>query len=108
MDEEILHIELSDQDAQGSLRELLTQWRLPLTVTTTLAVFQQLTGQTNVLNFTVDIFQASGFGAIAAPAVWLGSIKVVVTIIAIAYVSRSVAQKYEQSSICCSGKRLKC
>lgn len=88
MDAEIRQIELSDRDAQGSLRELLTKWRLPLLVTTTLAIFQQLTGQTNVLNFTVEIFQASGFGVIAAPALWLGSTKVIFTIIAIMYVSR--------------------
>eukprot|EP00903_Cladosiphon_okamuranus_P016879 g15562.t2 len=88
VDAEIRQIEQSDRDAQGSLRELLTQWRLSLLVTTTLAVFQQLTGQTNVLNFTAEIFRASGFAAIAAPAVWLGSIKVIFTIIAIAYVDK--------------------
>eukprot|EP00752_Nemacystus_decipiens_P003743 g3448.t1 len=88
VDAEIHQIELSDWDAQGSLRGLLTQWRLPLVVTTTLAVFQQLTGQTNVLNYTVQIFQASGLAAIAAPAVWLGTVKVVLTIIAIAYVDK--------------------
>lgn len=98
VDAEIRQIELSDRDAQGSLRELLTQWRLPLLVTTTLAVFQQLTGQTNVLNYTVEIFQASGLAAIAAPAVWLGSIKVVFTIFAIAYVSRQSLPPYTSVS----------
>ena len=88
VDAEMRQIELSERDAEGSLRELLTQWRPSLLVTTTLAVFQQLTGQTNVLNYTAEIFRASGFAAIAAPAVWLGSIKVIFTIVAIAYVSR--------------------
>lgn len=79
-------IELSDLNARGSLQELVSTWPVPLLVTTTLAVFQQLTGQANVLNFTVDIFEASGFRG-PAPAVWLGLVKVVYTIVAITYVS---------------------
>lgn len=81
-------IELSERDAKGTLSELLTEWRLPLLVTTTLAVSQQLTGQTNILSFTAAISRASGFRT-TAPAVILGVVKVVMTIITIAFVSIS-------------------
>lgn len=70
---------------QGSLRELLTKWRIPLVITTALAVFQQLTGHANVLNYTSDIFQLSGFKG-AAPAVVLGVVKVIATLVAILWV----------------------
>lgn len=83
---EIREIELIDRDTTGSLRELLTEWGAPLAVTTTLSVCQQLTGQSNVLNFTQEIFRKSHFRA-AAPAVVLGVVKVISTIIAIVYVS---------------------
>lgn len=79
-------IEVSDRGATGSLRELVTEWRLPLLVTTTLAVFQQLTGQCNILSFTAAISRASGFRT-TTPAVIFGAIKVVVTVITIAWVS---------------------
>lgn len=86
VDAELRQMELSDRDAQGTLRELLTQWRLPLLVTTTLAVFQQLSGQSNVLNYMAEIQQASGFAAIAAPAVWLGCVKLFFTSLAIFFI----------------------
>lgn len=85
-------IELSDQSAKGSLRELLTEWRLPLLVTTTLAVVQQLTGQSNILSFTAAISRASGFSA-TTPAVVFGTIKVAATIVTIAFVSLHIYPK---------------
>lgn len=86
VDLEIREIEFVDRDSTGSLKELLTEWGAPLAVTTTLSVCQQLTGQSNVLNFTQEIFRKSHFRA-AAPAVVLGFVKVLSTIIAIVYVS---------------------
>lgn len=85
VDRELSEIERSNSDTDGSLEELLTKWRMPLLVTTSLAVFQQLTGHSNLLNFTSDIFLLSGFRG-AAPAVVLGVVKVIATIMAILWV----------------------
>lgn len=90
---ELLEIERTDSDTDGSLKELLTNWRIPLLVTTSLAVFQQLTGHSNLLNFTSDIFRLSGFRG-TAPAVLLGVVKVIATTIAILWVRSDAATEY--------------
>ncbi|CAM9359074.1 unnamed protein product [Ascophyllum nodosum] len=82
---ELREIELNDPEAKSSIRELLTKWSVPLMITTTLAIFQQLSGHANVLNFTEDIFEGSGFEG-PAPAVILGIVKVIATIVAIMWV----------------------
>lgn len=85
VDAELFQMEIGNAGAKGSLLELVTKWRTPLVITTTLAVFQQLTGHANVLNFAGEIFLMSGFRG-AAPAVVLGVVKVVATILAIVLV----------------------
>ncbi|CAM9624567.1 unnamed protein product [Ectocarpus sp. 8 AP-2014] len=84
---ELRQIELFDRNAKGSLMELTTEWRIPLLVIIALSVFQQLGGQANVLNFNVEILRAAGFNA-GAPAVVLGMVKVLSTIIAITWVDQ--------------------
>ncbi|CAM9221391.1 unnamed protein product [Ectocarpus sp. 6 AP-2014] len=84
---ELRQIELFDRNAKGSLMELTTKWRIPLLVTIALSIFQQLGGQANVLNFNVEILRAAGFNA-GAPAVVLGMVKVLSTIIAITWVDQ--------------------
>lgn len=82
---ELRDIELNDPDAKSTVKELLSKWPIPLLITTLLAIFQQLSGHTNVLNFTADIFEVSGFEG-PAPAVLLGFVKVVATVLAILWV----------------------
>ncbi|CAM9247455.1 unnamed protein product, partial [Hapterophycus canaliculatus] len=84
---EIREIEFIDRDTTGSLKELFTEWGAPLAVTIILSVCQQLIGQSNVLNFTQEILRRSHFRA-KAPAVVLGVVKVVSTVIAIIYVDK--------------------
>lgn len=93
VDAELLQMEIGDAGAKGSLKELITKWRKPLVITTTLAVFQQLTGHANVLNFAGDIFRMSGFRG-AAPAVVLGVVKVVATVLAIMWVRKLQTQAF--------------
>lgn len=93
--EEINQIGLGNPDGQGNLRELFTKWRTPLLISTSLAAFQQLTGHSNVLNYTADIFHLSGFKG-GAPVVVLGIVKVIATAVAIVWVSGKwlVLRKY--------------
>lgn len=93
VDAELLQMEIGNAGAKGSLRELITKWRTPLVITTTLAVFQQLTGHANVVNFAGDIFRMSGFRG-AAPAVVLGVVKVVATVLAIVLVRNLQTQAF--------------
>lgn len=79
-------MEMSEANAKGSLRELVTHWCMPLVITTSLSVFQQLTGNSNILAYTADIFRLSGIRG-TAPAVVLGMIKVIATLVAILKVS---------------------
>lgn len=75
-------MELSDPESTGSLGELVTRWRAPLAITTSLAVLQQLTGNGNILNHSPSIFRMAHFKG-PAPVVMLGVVKVVATVVAI-------------------------
>lgn len=82
-------MEQNETNAEGSLRELLCFWWKPLIVTTSLAVLQQLTGNANILNYAAEIFRLAGITG-TAPALWLGLVKVVATLIAILKVSHGL------------------
>lgn len=82
-------MELSEANVESSLRELLSTWRKPLVITTSLAVFQQLTGNGNILNYTAEIFRMARVRG-PAPAVTLGVVKVLATAVAIFKVSLQV------------------
>lgn len=92
-------MDASESGAQGSLRDLVVHWRTPLLITTLLAVFQQLTGNANILNYTSEIFEMVGLRG-SMPIVVLGLVKVVATLVAILKVS----SEYHRDVVCTLGR----
>jgi MFS transporter, SP family, galactose:H+ symporter len=94
IDQELADIEdLNAVEAAGSWREVFAlRWRRPLVIGVMLAVLQQFTGINAVIYYADKIFAAAGFGSPASESLatlWaIGSVNVVFTFVAVAWVDR--------------------
>lgn len=92
VDKEINEIrEISEQESEGSLSDLLDPWIRPaLTVGIALAILQQVTGINAVLYYAPTILENVGLGTVAAlfGTIGIGAVNVAFTVVAIVYVDR--------------------
>lgn len=82
VDAELMAMELTEADGKGNWWELLTKWRMQLIIATALAIFQQLTANANLLNYSQLVFETAGCQD-CSPAVVLGVVKLVATVVAV-------------------------
>ncbi len=83
--------ETVEKQANNGLRDLLEPWIRPaLAVGLGLAVFQQITGINAVIYYAPTILESTGFGGVTSilATVGIGTINVVMTVVAIALVDR--------------------
>ncbi|MFT3701833.1 MAG: sugar porter family MFS transporter [Agriterribacter sp.] len=88
---ELLSIRKSLAEQQGSFADLLKPGlRTALIIGIVLAIFSQITGINVIMYYAPEIFKASGSGSSSAlmQTVWVGSINLLLTIIAIIYVDK--------------------
>ncbi|WP_459191723.1 sugar porter family MFS transporter [Halosimplex sp. J119] len=92
VDEEVAAIEETvEKQSDTGLRDLLAPWLRPaLVVGLGLAVFQQITGINAVIYYAPTILESTGFGGVTSilATVGIGTINVVMTVVAIALVDR--------------------
>ena len=90
-DKEIAAIRESLTEQQGSFLDLLKPGlRTALTIGIVLAIFSQITGINVIMYYAPEIFKATGSGSSSAlmQTIWVGSINLLLTIIAIKYVDK--------------------
>ena len=90
-DKEIAAIRESLTEQQGSFLDLLKPGlRTALTIGIVLAIFSQITGINVIMYYAPEIFKATGSGSSSAlmQTIWVGSINLLLTIVAIKYVDK--------------------